>query len=73
MTITLTAAEFDELKARIAALHDLACFYAPHYAQADVTAVWTDICELTGAADEAAYRLHPDRQLSLFDESWYPV
>ena len=54
MTITLTPEQFDELKARIARLQELAQFYAPHYAQADVTAAWTDVLTMLGAADEAA-------------------
>jgi hypothetical protein len=70
----MTASELTDLQAQIARLHDLAAFYAPHYAQADVEACWQDICELIGMEAEAvAMAAARECQSPLFAELWGPV
>lgn len=70
----MTTEQLTDLQATAARLYELAAFYAPHYAQPDVEACWTDLCALIGIEAEAlAMARARECQSDLFAELWGPA
>jgi hypothetical protein len=70
----VTAEQLAELKATIARQHELLAYYAPHYMQAEVSALWADLTELLGIEAEAvAMAAARECQSDLFAELWGPA
>lgn len=70
----MTAEQLAELKAQIARQHELLAYYAPAYMQAEVAALWEDLCELIGIeAESLAMQAARECQSPMFAELWGPV
>ena len=69
----MTAAQLQELKARLLYLRELSLMYSPHFIQRDMHAGWADVLEIVGAADEAAAReAMRESAPDMFAELWGP-
>jgi hypothetical protein len=70
----MTTQQIEELQAQIARMYEITSFYAPAYMQAEVAALWMDICALIGVETEAvALAAARECQAGLPAEFWSPV
>jgi hypothetical protein len=63
--------ELTDLQVKIARQHELLEYFAPVYMQAEVAALWMDICALMGVEAEAvALAASRESQSDMFAQLW---
>lgn len=63
----------ENLLTMIARLYELAQFYAPQFAQRDLTSCYADILELVGAISEAQRIAPAPGQIGFWDVEAWPI